>query len=355
MRKMLTVLILIIVAMLAWNFWNTRTFPFATWLNQLPINLKLQPEKSIVPKKDPIVISLKKQEFHHSDPFFEPIEFTIKNNHSQTIYFLTGCAADIPLVYMEVNNNLERLPSPPIICMALPMVTEVKPSDEKTFTWNQKIGTGKFVLDGEYKLAVEYSYKKIDQFKIGASKEIVYSPTVSIKKANTSNYTNDKLGIIMQLPLNLRVTQINLPENVQIRITDENIKYPEDNFNPQDIAYKYTEKCKPQPGGCASSAILKGFSYRITRGKVMRMTGYSSDDYIKSYLYKDTVVTISGNKAYRKEGSIIVPGTKALGKSIIIELIKGDDLIEFTSEFPVNKKKYEELFNQLMSTIKIVD
>lgn len=173
---------------------------------------------------------------------------------------------------------------------------------------------------------------------------------------NWNTYTNTRLGIQLKYPANIKITanEVKLESGGYIasaNLTDENITkstYPAD---PENVAYKRVYDCQSQHGNQCVDTLVRGFFLTITKGQ----SGYDhfSEAYYKINSYR--TLNIDGYTAHIKEEWKVVP--PGLGKQIIITLYKGNDRINFTGEFPINDndKMYSRLFDQIISTVKIIN
>ena len=138
----------------------------------IPYNSNTNPE---------VYIELNRSVFRHNGQMFEPVTLRLVNNTSQPMYYLTGCAVTTPTVYTIVDGNqTPLLPQNSAVCMAMPQVIEVLPHEDSVFGWNQQI-QGEFVPNGQYQLAVNYSFEKTDQFAIGGIGTVI-SDVFTIEK-----------------------------------------------------------------------------------------------------------------------------------------------------------------------------
>ncbi|MBI4009435.1 hypothetical protein HY357_04320 [Candidatus Roizmanbacteria bacterium] len=129
-----------------------------------------------------VFLKLSQTGYEHDDSVFEPVKYSLVNNSSKPIYFLSGCGVVIPEVYKIQGSQRTKLQKSTIMCLALPEINQVTSRKSVELGWNQQ-NLGKFVEDGQYQLAVEYSFEKSGNYKIDSKPEAV-SNVFSIKQVS---------------------------------------------------------------------------------------------------------------------------------------------------------------------------
>lgn len=119
-----------------------------------------------------VSLKLELTTYEHDNRVFEPVKYTLTNNSSKAVYFLRGCAAVLPEVYKVQVGQKTKLQISALVCEALPQVNQIPPGGNIELGWNQQ-NLGKFVQDGQYQLAVEYSFDKAGDYSIGPKFEAV--------------------------------------------------------------------------------------------------------------------------------------------------------------------------------------
>lgn len=176
------------------NYWMITTLVLAAMfigiLSMYVSSKTNQPGSNITPTQPPIFdpngyspttaqkqnlevfIQLKKTTYQNNDKVFEPVKYSLVNNSSKTIYFLSGCAVVVPEVYKIQDGQKTKLQKSAILCEAMPRVNQVSSGGKIELGWNQQ-NLGKFVEDGQYLLAVEYSFDKAGDYGIGSKLEVI--------------------------------------------------------------------------------------------------------------------------------------------------------------------------------------
>jgi hypothetical protein len=117
-----------------------------------------------------VFLKLGQPDYEHDNKVFEPVKYTLVNNSSKSVYFLSGCVTSLPKVY-EVRSGLKtKLEVSAISCKALPRISQIDSGKSVELGWNQH-NLGKFVTDGLYQLAIEYSFEKSGDYNIGTKLE----------------------------------------------------------------------------------------------------------------------------------------------------------------------------------------
>lgn len=147
---------------------------------QFPSNADGNPT-DIQKKNDKVFLELEQAYYENDNNVFAPVKYTLVNNSSKPIYFLSGCAVAIPEVYKVQGSQKTKLQKSAIVCEAIPRLNQVSSGRKVELGWNQQ-NLGKFVEDGQYQLAVEYSFEKSGDYNIGSKLEII-SDVFSIKQA----------------------------------------------------------------------------------------------------------------------------------------------------------------------------
>ncbi len=119
-----------------------------------------------------VFIQLEKTTYQHDDKVFEPVKYSLINTSPKTVYFLSGCAVVLPEVYKIQDSQKNKLQKSALVCEAIPRVNQVSSGGKIELGWNQQ-NLGKFVEDGQYQFAVEYSFDKVRDYGIGSKLEAI--------------------------------------------------------------------------------------------------------------------------------------------------------------------------------------
>jgi len=173
------------------NYWMVSTlilaallFGFLGWYIFSPVSKINRGDINITPTQFPpasstneptdtqkqnaaVFLKLGQSNYEHDNKVFEPVKYTLVNNSSKTVYFLSGCAVVIPEVYKVQNDQKTKLQKSVIVCQALPRVNQVPSGGSVELGWNQQ-NLGKFVEDGQYQLEVDYSFEESGDYNIGS-------------------------------------------------------------------------------------------------------------------------------------------------------------------------------------------
>jgi hypothetical protein len=180
-KLLILTVVLLITALGAWQIVNfTRRY-----LNTKPVSF---PER-----KSEVSFSLSKTELVNNNLVFEPVEFTVTNRLDRSIFYLHGCAVDLPSVERQINGESEPVIQT-AICDSLPLVSQLLPDEKLVLSWDQHIN-GRLAATGRYRLVFNYTFNRPPSSLPLASEKWrqAYSDTLTVVRLEQTPETSQQI------------------------------------------------------------------------------------------------------------------------------------------------------------------
>jgi len=152
------------------------------WFYFRLVILKQVGKSLLIAPKTGVYLQLEKLSYEHDSKVFEPVKYKLVNRTLTPVYYLSGCAATLPDIY-QIKGDQQKKLGRTQICAAIPSMQIVPPGGRADLGWDQQFG-GKFVEEGTYQLAVEYSLEKSGNNRMGDGTLEALSEVFAVKNVD---------------------------------------------------------------------------------------------------------------------------------------------------------------------------